>query len=541
MEFKTNRTRNVCNKMGSKFDKDSVNNFSGLPNLKFTKKFCINSKFIFKSKIKEKNKERIKSSRSNKNRSKSKKNKIKNISKNKIHEANTKIKHIKPNTLNINKKITFKQEFIKKIKNFEIIRNIRHKRKRLAKSDIINNNIPELACKASFNQNEIKKQKVRTIYLHNNKVKKILNNINNVKHKKIKKYIYNPKQINFSLDSILSKSKINKTKSYSFDKIDKIFFKQSPRINFNHVDIKLLYEKNKSNKKYSGDKKHQMKINGKVQNKNSKSKSKSKDKNKYNINRIKSEFNSKIKTKIPIYNNHIRNISYNNSNYYYNNKKKKKRRFISIISIESKKRNLNDNNFNVFKYTKENEKSEKINGVKINNYRVNKPKEENLKFTTITKDESDLNESQASKIIIGKIDGYKDIIETDKTNNNNKYYSNKIFKKNNNLYLHYNNYLKNNLKKIGNHTNNIDNTSKIDSISFNKEEFNKNLIIDKIISNYYNRLQMEEKVINNIDDISFSINTDNKNDNKKTNYKKIHINRKEDSKNNKTSDNCYIY
>ena len=93
------------------------------------------------------------------------------------------------------------------------------------------------------------------------------------------------------------------------------------------------------------------------------------------------------------------------------------------------------------------------------------------------------------------------------------------------------------MKKIGNHTNNIDNTSKIDSISFNKEEFNKNLIIDKIISNYYNRLQMEEKVINNIDDISFSINTDNK----KTNYKKIHINRKEDSKNNKTSDNCYIY
>ena len=540
MEFKTNRTRNVCNKIGNKFNKDSLNNFSALPNLKFTKKFCINSKFIFKSKKKEKNKERIKSSRSNKNRSKSKKNKIKNISKNKIYEANIKIKHIKPNTLYINKK-TFKQEFMKKIKNFEIIRNIRHKRKRLAKSDIINNNIPELACKASFNQNENKKRKVRAINLHNNKIKKILNNINNVNNVKQKKYIkhkYHPNQINFSLDSILSKSKINKTKSYSFDKIDKIFFKQSPRINFNHVDIKLLYEKNKSNKKYSGDKKHQMKINGKVQNKNTKSKSK--DKNKYNINRIKSEFNSKIKTKIPIYNNHIRNISYNNSNYYYNNKKKKKRRFISIISIESQKRNLNDNNFNVFKYTKENEKSEKINGVKINNYRVNKPKEENLKFTTITKDESDLNESQASKIIIGKIDGYKDIIETDKRNNNNKYYSNKIFKKNNNLYLHNNNYLKNNLKKIGNHTNNIDNTSKIDSISFNKEEFNKNLIIDKIISNYYNRLQMEEKVINNIDDISFSINTDNKNDNKKTNYKKIHINRKEDSKNDKT-DNCYIY
>ena len=190
MEFKTNRTRNVCNKIGNKFNKDSLNNFSALPNLKFTKKFCINSKFIFKSKKKEKNKERIKTSRSNKNRSKSKKNKIKNISKNKIYEANIKIKHIKPNikpnTLNINKKITFKQEFIKKIKNFEIIRNIRHKRKRLAKSDIINNNIPELACKASFNQNEIKKQKVRTIYLHNNKIKKILNNVNNVNNVKQK-------------------------------------------------------------------------------------------------------------------------------------------------------------------------------------------------------------------------------------------------------------------------------------------------------------------------------------------------------------------
>ena len=108
MEFKTNRTRNDSNKMGNKFNKNSLNNFYALPNLKFTKKFCINSKFIFKSKKKEKNKERIKSSRSNKTRFKSKKNKIKNISKNKIYEANIKIKHIKPNikpnTLNINKK-----------------------------------------------------------------------------------------------------------------------------------------------------------------------------------------------------------------------------------------------------------------------------------------------------------------------------------------------------------------------------------------------------------------------------------------------------
>ena len=203
--------------------------------------------------------------------------------------------------------------------------------------------------------------------------------------------------------------------------------------------------------------------------------------------------------------------------------KKKKTRYFNIISIASKKRDLNDNNFNnVFECTTENEKNERINGIKINNYGVNKPKEENLKFTIAKDDkESDLNISQASKVIIGKIDGYQDIIETDKRNNYNNYYSEKIFKKNNNLNLYNNIYLNNNLKKLGKQINNFDNNQKNN------------------ISDYSNDSYFLKAVEN--DEFSFSINTNNNNNNKKSNYNKIHINKKEDKKNGKNSDNCYIY
>ena len=88
-------------------------------------------------------------------------------------------------------------------------------------------------------------------------------------------------------DNILSKAKINKTKtkikSNSYEKNDKIFINQSPKIRLNLMEIKLFYEKNKNNKKYSGDKKHKKNINNKVKNKNSKSKGK----DKYNKDGIK--------------------------------------------------------------------------------------------------------------------------------------------------------------------------------------------------------------------------------------------------------------
>ena len=66
-----------------------------------------------------------------------------------------------------------------------------------------------------------------------------------------------------------------------------------------------------------------------------------------------------------------------------------------------------------------------INSVKTNNFIINKPKEENLKYSSIkeffddNEEQTEVNPSQISKIIIGQIDGYKDIIDDDKNININ--------------------------------------------------------------------------------------------------------------------------
>ena len=68
----------------------------------------------------------------------------------------------------------------------------------------------------------------------------------------------------------------------------------------------------------------------------------------------------------------------------------------------------------------EQEINNKINEIKINNYIINKPKEENMKFSSLKYNFSDNDEqaekmSEVSKIIIGQIEAYKDIIEQDKS------------------------------------------------------------------------------------------------------------------------------
>ena len=74
------------------------------------------------------------------------------------------------------------------------------------------------------------------------------------------------------------------------------------------------------------------------------------------------------------------------------------------------------------------EQNNKINGIKINNFDVKKPQEQNLKFAIIKEEkDSEISCSHASKIIIGRIDGYKDIIETDIQNREKNTYS-KCFK-----------------------------------------------------------------------------------------------------------------
>lgn len=68
--------------------------------------------------------------------------------------------------------------------------------------------------------------------------------------------------------------------------------------------------------------------------------------------------------------------------------------------------------------------NKKINEIKTNKFDVKKPKEENMKYTIFKEFseegkevDSNTRESHISKIIIGKIDGYNDIIEKDKINN----------------------------------------------------------------------------------------------------------------------------
>ena len=85
------------------------------------------------------------------------------------------------------------------------------------------------------------------------------------------------------------------------------------------------------------------------------------------------------------------------------------------------------NEDNCYQFLTENEQggSIGINSVKTNNFIINKPKEENLKYSSIKEyyddndEQTEVSPSQISKIIIGQIEGYKDIMEEDKNININ--------------------------------------------------------------------------------------------------------------------------
>ena len=119
-------------------------------------------------------------------------------------------------------------------------------------------------------------------------------------------------------------------------------------------------------------------------------------KNESNINDINKKSNTKRATKIIDKNNNsIINLGNKDS-------------FIDMVDTITK--------FNKDK----NDKETKINNIKINEFNVKKPKEENMKFTLLKnryEDEENNEDVNNSKIIIGTIEGYKDIIESDKLNN----------------------------------------------------------------------------------------------------------------------------
>ena len=496
MEFSSNRIIKESNKKKFKNLIHKNKNVSNSPILlyrNFIKCFFIKENILTKTKINintqrtksEKNSLLNKSTKSQKNSLKIYKSR-KTYYKNNIQINET----IKQNPIdnNIQKKMTIYPQIIKRNENKKIIKTMYTKQRRLT-NPIENINNIKTATNVSNKKNNNKINKNGNI----TPIKKI--QINSQKKNGYKKLLHpKSKNVGLSLDNILSKKAISKAKTKiktnSYDNNNPKTIKKSPNIKLKHIENKLNTEKISKNKKYIRVKYNQIKsenlnlikiknpyLNNKTERKVDNS-NKSTKRNKRNINT-----NRKYDS-----NNDSKLISDNVSTNYksINTKKmiKSKKGNINTTPNIIKKKNVkmikkfNDNTFKIFELMKENDGEEKINGVKINNFDINKPRDENLKFTFAKDDkQSDLSVSRASKVIIGKIEGYRDIIETDKAKNHYKIYSNLYNKKLNKLNLinFMNNSNKNSYKKINNCSNILKKEN--DSITFNDDEFYENLNI----------------------------------------------------------------
>ena len=205
---------------------------------------------------------------------------------------------------------------------------------------------------------------------------------------------------------------------------------------------------------------------------------------------------------------HPNKIKMNKTKKIFMNKYKDSKNNLYKTMNDKKNIILDNEGFLTCEFDLGNEQNNKINGVRTNNFDVKKPKEENLKFTFVKEDiESDISVSHASKIIIGNIDGYKDIIETDIKNSQNvhsKCYTNLINKKS---------FIFNSTNKLEEgqddnlNINNITNSKKISNISTLLKKESEPITFSD--GNFYNSINMT----NNLDEIS-SIITNNINDNK---------------------------
>ena len=89
----------------------------------------------------------------------------------------------------------------------------------------------------------------------------------------------------------------------------------------------------------------------------------------------------------------------------------------NVILKTEKKQGKDNEDFNTI-FDSESEHKKSINIKKLDNYNVNKPHDYNMKYSLI-KDKEDeesnnLNKEKVEKIVIGNIEGYQDIIESDK-------------------------------------------------------------------------------------------------------------------------------
>ena len=196
------------------------------------------------------------------------------------------------------------------------------------------------------------------------------NNTNSLSHFKTKQNSRITKIVNYKTKASLKLINIKKTKDNSNSKQES-HKKKKIKINKDNV-IKIMYNKN---------------YNDYLKNKI--------------IKNSKSNKNSKNNNKIQ----KGKNIKINEDSFIY---LQNKDCFLHI--------NENLTKSNIQKNT---EKSNIINSIRKNDYNVKKPKEENLKYTLLkNKNDKEVNEEiNKSKVIIGPIEGYQDIIEDDILNN----------------------------------------------------------------------------------------------------------------------------
>ena len=380
---------------------------------------------------------------------------------------------------------------------------------------------------------KFKNEKGKKIYKSENKI--IFNSYNNIMNKNNEKCIKiksEPKKINLSKKRIDLKN-VNFTKDlikskYTTNKNSNIIIKRIKYYNSKNCCYENIQKEEKNSNKANLKINYSKRI--KLYNKNKKSikyktNNNSKDKN-YPLNKKYNErkeykscevsFHKLIKRKkvhkiLHIKKNNINTFKIknnpgnknstkkiiklsNNIKYYIKNKK---------IKTDIHTYNFEDDFYNNI-LESENDEEKKINEIKTNKFDVKKPKEENLKYTIFKEfnDDTNISESQISKIskiIIGKINGYNDIIEKDKINN----LLNQSITKN----------LSNNLI-INNNSSNTNNTKiKKKRISFNES------------------IESEKKIINmiNFDDETYNMST---NDFKSSKHKPYYeINNKNLNKN----------
>ena len=227
-----------------------------------------------------------------------------------------------------------------------------------------------------------------------------------INHNPLKNLIL--KNTKYEKSNEISKSKNKKAKSVNKNtssksinnkiiKVNCLSNKESPRkrdIKFNKINIKnnikKIVIKRKNNNKN---------INNKILNE-IKSMKNIKLNNNFKNKKIDKDIIKKNKCKK--LNNNIKNKSIISLG--------KKESFVDMIENYTKTINIIEKN---------NERETKINNIKINEFNVKKPKEENMKFTILKnryedEENQEGEEINKSRIIIGNIEGYKDILEDDK-------------------------------------------------------------------------------------------------------------------------------